>query len=517
MIGTKIGPWLITEEIGDGGHAFVFKARDDGQVAAIKMLKPSVAGEEHLDKRFRVEAEALENMNHPAIVGFKGYYYENGFHYLVLEYMDAGAVDRVLKKSGPLDARYALPIFYKILGGVIYAHSFGYIHRDIKPNNILIDRQGHPKLTDFGIAKVVGGEALTKAGFVVGTTQYLAPEYLSQGVINVQTDVYALGVTLYEMLTAQRPFEKDPDENIVAFVKRVCLTDPPPPSSYRPIPPELERIVLKAMARDPKKRYRSVEQLRADLRKSFPDLVERPIEIPDGKVQTRLLEIPESPQGTAEKGIGTTQRMVFRGMNPTTVILAAVLLGCLVGVLGTFALSWSSLVSGLASVAAAALVMAAGFALARQERARVAAEEQAAAERKAAARRREKGADDSVTSSSADGLAENQDFVEVCEETQLSELNAFLVCVKGESEGRRWGLRPASRLGRDLRYDIRPRDPEISRQHAMITFDGVDFVVKDIGSTNGTFVNEERVEGERVLKPGDILRVGKTCLRFERS
>ena len=175
MIGTKVGDWLITEELGDGGHAFVFKGVRDGEVAAIKMLKPSVASEDTLEKRFKIEVEALKSLDHPGIVGFKDYFFASGYHYLVLECMDAGSIDHLLLVNGPIEARYAIPIFYKILDGMSFAHSFGYIHRDIKPSNILLSKEGVVKLCDFGVS----GELVESlAGTFTGTSFYMAVRLL---------------------------------------------------------------------------------------------------------------------------------------------------------------------------------------------------------------------------------------------------------------------------------------------------------------------------------------------------
>lgn len=503
MIGTRIGDWLITEELGDGGHAFVFKGVRDGEESAIKMLKPSVASEENLEKRFKIEVEALKSLDHPGIVGFKDYFYSGGYHYLVLEYMDAGAVDHLLRVNGAIEARYVLPIFYKILDGMSFAHSFGYIHRDVKPNNILLNKKGEAKVTDFGIAKVVGGEDLTKQGFVLGTTLYMAPEYLSQGVVSPQTDIYALGVLLYEMLTNRKPFEfRTDDEPLVQFAKRVCMGTPTPPSAYRPVPPELEKIIMKAIARDPKKRYRQVEKFQADLKKAFPDLVERPIEIPEGRPKTKAVEMPDPV------AVGVRRPPTPR-FNPWLVLATSLMVGVLVGLGAALALDFGTGLSSIVGLLCAALVMGGAFLI---ERMSPAAPPAAASEQEAAPPAEpEEGSSDPLPFHG--GVAPQGEV----EETNISELNAFLEVTEGKTKGKRYGVRPISRIGRDLRFDIRPHDPEISRHHAMITFTGSGFVVKDTGSTNGTFVNETKVEPqtEADLNHGDILRVGRTSMKFE--
>jgi serine/threonine-protein kinase len=504
MIGTRIGDWLITEELGDGGHAFVFKGVRDGDVAAIKMLKPSIAHEENLEKRFKIEVEALKSLDHPSIVGFKDYFFSGGYHYMVLEYMDAGAIDHLLRRHGPVEPRYAIPIFYKILEGMVYAHSFGYIHRDIKPNNILLNRKGDAKVTDFGIAKVVGGENLTRQGYVLGTTLYMAPEYLSKGEVSRSTDIYALGVLLYEMLTTRKPFEfKSPDEPLVALAKRVCMGTATPPSAYRPMPAELEKIILKALIQDPKKRYRTVERFQADLKKAFPQLVDRPVEIPEGRPRTRAIARAEVVGDTPSPG--SRPRARFR---PGVVIAVAAVAGVITGLLLATIAGLGVPASVVLGVGAAVVVMAGAYALERQ------------------APRTAPGASEPAAVPAADEPKEDDDPLPfhggippegVFEETNTSELNAFLEVTSGATKGRRYGLRPISRIGRDLRFDIRPRDPEISRHHAVVSFNGSGFLVKDTGSTNGTFVNEIQVEPmkETTITNGDILRVGRTSMRFD--
>jgi len=505
MIGTRIGDWLITEELGDGGHAFVFKGVREGEVAAIKMLKPSVANEDNLEKRFQIEVEALKSLDHPGIVGFKDYFFSGGYHYLVLECMDAGAIDHLLLANGPIEPRYALPIFYKILDGMSFAHSFGYIHRDIKPNNILLNKQGEAKVTDFGIAKVVGGEDLTQQGFVLGTTMYMAPEYLSQGVVSPQTDIYALGVLLYEMLTNRKPFEfRSDDEPLVQFAKRVCMGKPTPPSAYRPVPPELEKILMKAISRDPKKRYRQVEKFQAELKKAFPELVERPIEIPEGRPKTSAMAMP-NVNGPAAGG---TKPLRPR-FNPWLVLASSMVAGVVAGLIAVFVMELGSGLAAVVGLLAAAVVLGGAFAVERS-RSPVPAYE-AAPLVGSPPDQPDSGDDDSVPFHG--GMQPQGEF----QETNISELNAFLEVTEGKQPGKRYGLRPISRIGRDLRFDIRPHDQEISRHHSMLTFTGAGFVVKDTGSTNGTFVNERRLEPDQEtdLSNGDILRVGRTSMRFE--
>jgi serine/threonine protein kinase len=460
VIGKRIGPYLIVEEIGDGGHAFVFKGMRENEPVAIKMLKPSATADENLEKRFLLEVDALKNLDHPNIVGFKDYFFLNKFHYLVMEFMDAGSTDQLMRATGPVEARYAIPILNQVLAGVAHAHGLGYLHRDLKPNNILLNRRGQAKITDFGIAKVLGGgDSLTKKGFVLGTTAYMAPEYLTHGRDSEQLDIYALGVSSYEILSGRKPFEfAGEDESVAAFAARVIKEPPTPLSVHRPVPAELERIVMKAIDQDPRKRYKTADKFRQELVQAFPDLANRPIQILHGRPRTDVVQMRRQ----SERRSGTPMPHV-----PA-----------------------DSLWRKIAGLFAA-------------ERRRVTSSN---------------GARDATPAHAArvPYLDEMHEPSQVAM-SEASELAAYVVVTSGAEISKRFGLRPISRVGRDLRFDIRPQDEEISRQHAVITFDGTSFSIRDLNSANGTFVNERRVEiDQRIrLSPGDLIRIGKTTLRFE--
>jgi hypothetical protein len=325
----------------------------------------------------------------------------------------------------------------------------------------------------------------------------MAPEYLSQGQVSAQTDIYALGVLIYEMLTGRKPFEfKSADEPLVAFAKRVCMGTPTPPSAYRPIPDALEKIILKAIARDPKRRFKDVDRFDADLRKAFPDLVDRPIVIPEGKPMTKQIAIQHAatPGPVRMPGIPNEAKTVGG-------------LGLLLLICGA-ALPITTIAQGaLMLVGVTGLVVAAMWTTrARRDAA------QAAALLSSSEYVPDEGSSGPMP---FHGGAEDQSYAE----SNDSELKAFLVETTGPTVGKRFGLRPVSRIGRDVRFDIRPNDPEISRHHATLTFNGETFIIRDLGSMNGTYLNENRLVAEldTPLKPGDIVRVGRTSMRFVRE
>ena len=548
MIGTRVGQWKITQEIGDGGHAFVFKGETDtaDNVVAIKMLKPSVAGEENLEKRFEIEAEALKELDHPQIVGFKDYIFRNGYHYLVMEFMNQGSVENLIQTMSKIAPRYAVPILFGVLEGIRYSHDKGFIHRDLKPSNILINEEGEAKLTDFGIAKVVGGQNLTKKGMVLGTTLYMAPEFISRGTVSVKTDIYALGVTFFEMLTGRRPFEYDDDEPLASFARRVCTGQCSPPSTYTSeVSPELDQIVMTAVAQNPKVRYQNAQEIARDLERFFPDLVRRPIIVPSGRAMTGEQQVapvvPEVTERSAAEGVEPISEEATRDGRGVAGVFVVI------GIMILVAKSLVPSVDGGAAIAmwiGGGVVLLAGLGLMLSGRSRPATRPRPRATIRRPSPKKPvsstsddplltdsdlEGFESSVTDDSDAGkvaaLADDDTIPfhdpvggsRVSAPSDVSELNAYLVVTEGEDEGRRFALRPVSRIGRDLRLDIRPKDPEISRHHAIVTFDGTNgFVLEDLGSLNGTYVNDERLSNaRRGLVAGDIVRIGRTAMRLE--
>lgn len=509
MIGKKVGSWLITEEIGDGGHAFVFKGLRGDETAAVKMLKPS-ACEDNIRRRFELEADTLATLRHPNIVGFRDYIEQDGYHYLVLEYMDAGGIDTLLD-AGPLSLEIALPIFDQVLQGIAHAHAFGFIHRDIKPNNVLLNRHGEAKIADFGIAKALGGGTnLTRRGFILGTSVYMAPEYLTSAECDEKTDVYALGVTLYEMTTGRRPFDfLSPDEPLPSFVARLEREPLVPPSALVPgLPPSFDAILSRALERDKKKRYRSVSKFREDLVAAFPDLVGRPLRIRAGRAE-------------ALEGDGTTQPSRFeRPVAPIVpppfpwVTAAEALFGIAGFALGAVGILLLAGSAGRAAATGLACGLAAALASIAQRRRRRFDVARATARRLAEAPPVDIAVAITSPAESIPFFAGPPRRAEPAN-TGDSEIGAWLVVEAGPETGTRFGLRPVSRLGRDERFDVRPKDPEMSRQHAVFTFDGTGVGVRDLGSANGTFVNDVRIAGEMRLRHGDRIRVGRTVLRFD--
>jgi serine/threonine-protein kinase len=259
------GRYQIVRHLARGGMAEVYLARDlllDRPVA-LKVLFPEFATDRSFVERFRREARAAASLNHPNIVSIYDWGEEDGTYFIVMEYVDGLTLRDVIRRQGPLMASRAAEIGADIAAALQFAHVGGVIHRDVKPGNVLITTS-QVKVTDFGIARAGDpAESLTQAGAVMGTATYFSPEQAQGHVVDPRTDVYSLGVVLYEMVAGRPPFTGD---NPVSIAYQHVREDPVPPSRHNPdIPPVFEDIIAKAMAKNRANRYSSAEDLRADL------------------------------------------------------------------------------------------------------------------------------------------------------------------------------------------------------------------------------------------------------------
>ncbi len=258
------GRYQIVRHLARGGMAEVYLARDlllDRPVA-LKVLFPEFATDRSFVERFRREARSAASLNHPNIVSIYDWGEEEGTYFIVMEYVDGLTLRDVIRR-GPLMASRAAEIGADIAGALQFAHVGGVIHRDVKPGNVLITTS-QVKVTDFGIARAGDpAESLTQAGSVMGTATYFSPEQAQGHQVDPRTDVYSLGVVLYEMVAARPPFT---GENPVSIAYQHVREDPVPPSHHNPdVGPVFDAIVAKAMAKNRANRYSSAEELRADL------------------------------------------------------------------------------------------------------------------------------------------------------------------------------------------------------------------------------------------------------------
>jgi serine/threonine-protein kinase len=255
----------IQRGIARGGMAEVYLARDQllDRPVAVKVLFAEYARDPSFVERFRREAQSAANLNHPNIVAIYDWGQERGTYFIVMEYVRGRSLRDVVQVNGPFSPRRTAEIGAEIAGALEFAHRNGVVHRDVKPGNVLITADGDIKVTDFGIARAGTSEALTQTGAVMGTAAYFSPEQAQGFAVDGRSDVYSLGVVLYEMVTGTPPFT---GESPVAVAYKHVREEPQPPSARTPdLPPDLERIMLTAMAKDPDSRYQTAEDLRADL------------------------------------------------------------------------------------------------------------------------------------------------------------------------------------------------------------------------------------------------------------
>lgn len=257
--------YRIVKLIGSGGMANVYLGIDmnTGLNVAIKILKPEYSSDEEFIRRFDSEAKAVASLNHSNIVKVFGVGHEGQFRYIVEEYVEGITVKDLINQNGHLDWRNAVPIVIQISLALDYAHQKGIVHRDIKPQNILISRDKVSKITDFGIARAASSTTITMTGGVIGSVHYFSPEQARGSKVGPQSDIYSIGVTLFEMVTGRVPF--DGESNVSIAVKHLQETPPIASSMMQGIPMGLDAIINKCMQKSPEKRYQSMRQLVTEL------------------------------------------------------------------------------------------------------------------------------------------------------------------------------------------------------------------------------------------------------------
>lgn len=292
LVGRTLGPYDLEKLLGQGGFAWVFVGRElDGTPVAVKVLKPRYAGDPQFESRFRNESETAAKLEHPNIIRIRSVAKQGPHVYFGMD-LCADSLGARIAREGPLPEADIVRIAHDIASALDFAHAQGVIHRDLKPDNVLLRSDGAAVLTDFGIARAVSGYvASTGVNMTIGTPHYLSPEQAQGRPVDQRADFYALGVTLYKAATGEVPFTSGDWFELA----RMHVEDPPP--SLRKKRPELskrfERVVLKCLAKHPDDRYRNAQQLQADLQ-----------------------EVHEKRRATIEVGLaplGTKQQLAITG------------------------------------------------------------------------------------------------------------------------------------------------------------------------------------------------------------
>jgi eukaryotic-like serine/threonine-protein kinase len=314
LIGRRLsGRYKILEVIGGGGMANVYLARDVilERDVAIKVLRLDFSNDEEFIKRFRREAHAATSLAHPNIVSIYDVGEEEDIYYIVMEYVPGQTLKQYIQRNAPLHPKEAINIMLQLTSAITHAHQNQIVHRDIKPQNILIDHDGTVKVTDFGIAVALSSTTITQTNSVLGSVHYLSPEQARGGMSTRKSDIYSLGIVMFELLTGRVPFE---GESAVSIALKHLQSDTPSPKRWNAtIPQSVENVILKATAKDPFHRYDSVEEMEEDLQTAlFPNrLNEEKFVIPDMDDEvTKAIPIikDNSPLKSAETMVRDSQK-----------------------------------------------------------------------------------------------------------------------------------------------------------------------------------------------------------------
>ena len=257
------GRYELIERIGEGGMAVVYKAKDRllNRFVAIKILKPEFTKDMKVIESFRRESQAAASLSHPNIVNVYDVGKEGNIYYIVMELIEGNVLSDIIREEGALEPRRAVAIAKQVASALSVAHKNQIIHRDVKPHNILITKEGVAKITDFGIAKAMSSSTMTanQTGTIMGSVHYFSPEQARGGYVDEKSDIYSLGIVMYEMLTGKVPFDA---ENPVAVAVMHMNEEITPPSQVNPsISPDVESIVMKATAKYQVNRYKTADEM----------------------------------------------------------------------------------------------------------------------------------------------------------------------------------------------------------------------------------------------------------------
>ena len=259
------GRYELLEKIGDGGMAVVYKAKDKllNRFIAVKILRPEFTKDAAFVENFKRESQAAAGLSHPNVVGVYDVGREGNINYIVMELIEGKTLNEIIKEEAPMDYRKVIDITKQVASALKVAHKNKIIHRDVKPHNIMVTNEGVVKLADFGIAKAVNDATLSTGSKIIGSVHYFSPEQARGNYVDERSDIYSLGIVMYEMLTGTVPF--DGDNPVTVALKHINEEVRPPSEIVSGIPPALERCVLKATSKYQTNRYSSAEELIEEL------------------------------------------------------------------------------------------------------------------------------------------------------------------------------------------------------------------------------------------------------------
>ncbi len=331
-VGGTVGPYKITQYIGRGGMATIYKAHQitlDRDVA-LKVIHPALKEDESFVQRLKREASIIAKLNHPNIVPVYDYGELDGMSYLVMRFIDGKTLKEILQDQ-KLGTERILDIIRPVADALSYAHARGVLHRDVKPSNILIDNEGHVYLADFGLARLTQGDDSTiSQDMIIGSPQYISPEQAKAEAVDARSDIYSLGIVIYEMFTGRAPFHGDTSyATITAHINQPL----PPPRSFNPkVPPAVEKVLEKALAKEREKRFGSVR----DMMKALENAVRGPMEADEPVTPLPLLASNSPTQSPRQNPLG---RLKGNWQDRSPLLLGAigilavcVLVACLFGI-----------------------------------------------------------------------------------------------------------------------------------------------------------------------------------------
>ena len=317
MIGIVLGNrYEILEEVGKGGMAHVYKARCNllNRMVAVKVLREDLEADSEFLKRFNVEAQAAASLVHPNIVSIFDFGFDQGYHYIVMEYIEGITLKQYINDKAPLEYKDALGIAYQICDALSAAHEKNIVHRDLKPHNIMITPDRRIKVTDFGIARASDGSTMTADNDILGSVHYISPEQAKGIHVDGKSDLYSLGIVMYEMLTGRVPFESD---SPVAVAMKHINDEPVSPREHNIVLSySIESLLLKAIAKDIKDRYQTAQDMMKDIMKLLenPDAI---IEVSsndeiDTMDSTIKLKVPHSTEPLEKSNIQHMDRDISK-------------------------------------------------------------------------------------------------------------------------------------------------------------------------------------------------------------